>query len=127
MMRIAENNIIVGSPGDTFIYPLFINLGTKLDPQPYALKADDKVCFSIMKPHQSFEEGVVRKIFDINNIDEDGNVEIYISSEDTEWLCPDTYYYEIKLFMDNGEMSDPAVFTIMPKRKFYLTNQTTYF
>ena len=118
MVYIAENNIVMYDSGDTFCYPLFVNLGTKSDRKQYILKENDKVYFSLMRPHDDFECGLVRKIFDVSNLDEDGNVVISISPEDLEWLQPDVYYYEIKLGIYNGVNIEPTVCTILPRQKF---------
>lgn len=118
MVYVSENNIIMYDSGDTFCYPLFINLGTKLNKEQYILREGDKVYFSIMEPHAEFECGLVRKIFDIDDLDKDGNVVISISPEDLEWLRPGVYYYEIKLSIYNGEAEEPTICTISPRQKF---------
>lgn len=121
---ISNNGIIVINRGDTFYAPLYINSEDIISPEIYFLTALDKVYFAICEPNQDFENGVVRKIYTRANqiIDETntlfGAVNIVLESIDTKNLLPGTYYYQIKLKIDNGETE--ILDTIVPKRKLVI-------
>lgn len=118
MTSISNNFIITMNSGDYFDYPLFINAGNEMMPLRYVLEDDDKVYFSIVEPNQSFEFGIVRKLFTKENLNRFGDVEVILNSSDTYNLLPGTYYYEIKLSIvrDNKEYLE----TIVPRRKLYI-------
>lgn len=114
-VNISVNNIITITKGDYVCVPLFINIGTRLEMDNYTLKEGDIVYFSIMEPNQKFEEGVIRKTFNKNNLDSKGLVNIKIESTETDKILPGRYYMEIKLKLASG-----AISTIVPKTKFYI-------
>lgn len=120
---ISNNGIIVINRGDNFSTQLFINKGESGIPENYVLSEWDRVYFSICEPNQSFEAGVVRKIFTYECLTEDNAVEITLKPSDTINLLPGTYYYEIKLKLvynindaENGFIID----TIVPRRKLVI-------
>jgi hypothetical protein len=119
MHNIAENGIITLTAGDSLIAPLFITYLDENDKETlYTLSEYDTVYFSLMLPNQPFEHGVVRKIYRYQDTDKNGNVIVYLSTEDTENLPKGTYYYSIKFLTirDNREFVD----TVVPKRKFFI-------
>ena len=118
MHKIAENGIITLNAGDAFFAPLYLNCGTNLEYKRYVLTDKDTIYFSIMKPHQSFEHGIIRKIYTAENLDKNGDVVISLNSTDTEDLKPGTYYYEIKFLTirKNVEYVD----TVVPRKKLYI-------
>lgn len=90
--------------GDYFKAPLFINAGTKDSPIRLKLKytPDSKVYFSIMKPNQSFEDGVIRKIFKYpENINNYGDVIVELLPQETRILPSGIYYFQAKLVINN--------------------------
>jgi len=116
MYNIANNGIVTLPAGDSMIAPLYLFLGDSNT--RYTLDNFDKLYFAILKPHQPFNQGEVRKIFTREDINADGDIIINLKPEDTENLVPGTYYYEIKLqvIRDHKEYID----TVVPRRKFYI-------
>jgi hypothetical protein len=98
MGNIAENGIINLMRGDSFTTPIHINIGSKLSPRYYKLGQLDRLYFALMEPNQSFEDAVVKKVFDFTSPqDKDGNTLLTIKPKDTEKLSVGQYYYMIKL------------------------------
>lgn len=115
----AQNNFTL-SRGDTFIWPIIINQGTKLAPEEYELQVDDKLHVAIMEPNQSFENAVIRKSLDINSSrDSKGNILFQLQPEDTEYLQAGKYFITIKLKQQDG-----TVTTVLPMKEFWLTGTT---
>lgn len=115
MVNISKNFLITMNSGDTFKVPLLINIGTKLNPKRYFLTENDEVWFAIEEPHQPFEFALLRKIFTVEDLDDEGRVLISLPSQETEHIVPGTYYMEAKIKLSNGNFS-----TILPKRKFII-------
>ena len=119
MHKIAENGIITLVAGDSMLTTLQItytdNLGVE---QVYKISESDTVYFSLMEPHQSFENGIVRKIYTKKNTDRLGNIIVHLTAEDTENLHTGTYYYEIKFTtkVNGTQYAD----TLVPKCKFFI-------
>lgn len=113
-----NNNIITMNRGDTFSMPLRINVGTKYAPEFYTLTKEDTIYFALEEYNQPFEFALIRKTFDVNDLVDD-NVVITLSPEDTEFLLPGEYYYEIKLKHTNQDKSE-VIDTIVPRRKFVI-------
>ena len=89
--------------GDTLVLSLFINAGTEVCPQRYTLKGDDVVYFAIMEVNQLFEDAIFKKTFDSNStFNEDGDLLIMLSSDDTANLREGLYKYTIKLKVGTG-------------------------
>lgn len=68
-----------------------------------------------MYPNQSFEEGVIRKVFTINDANQFGDVVIYVPSSETLMLQQGKYYYQIKAKLESGEIN-----TITNKEVLYV-------
>ena len=124
MFDISKNGIITISRGDNFTLNTFINIGTQLEPIQYILKEEDKVYFALMEPHQPFEHALIRKVYTQEDEDEDHNISMNFTSEDTEFLMPGNYYYMIKLARyipsESGEEEKYLVDTIISKTKFII-------
>ena len=97
MYTISKNGIITVNRGDNFTINTRINLGTTLYPEYYHLKAGDIVYFALMEPNQHFEHALIRKVFTMDDMDEDGYLSMSFAEEDTEYLIAGTYYYMLKL------------------------------
>ena len=117
MHKIAENGIITLTAGDSLIAPLYL-FTDENSVNKYTLTGTDKLCFAIMAPHQPFECALVRKIFTANNNNENGDILVILSPEDTENLKPGLYYYEAKLIVARNGVE--YVDTVISKRKFYI-------
>jgi len=116
---IADNGIIKLHAGDSGNFHFQINIGSTINPQPYALQANDKIYFSVMEPNQPFELGVLRKILTVDDLIDETTINIQFITEDTERLIPGIYYYEMKLVLIDNE-ENTHYYTICPKTKFYI-------
>lgn len=114
MFNISSNGIITMNRGDFKKVPLFINAGDKLHPLRYVLTEDDIVCVYISEPNQLIEDSIIQKTYTKKDLNEQGDVVIKFGSNDTFYLVPGNYYYEIKL------VCDKVIKTIVPKRKFII-------
>ena len=113
-----QNGIITMNRGDTFYMPLRINIGTKIAPTYYEITSADTIYFAIEEYNQPFEFALVRKMFTIEDKDENGDVIIKLKSDDTSHILPGEYFYEIKLRHD--EENNEVIDTIVPRRKFII-------
>lgn len=102
-------NKIILSKSNTLSLPLFINQGTEKSPSRYSIQPGDIIYVGIMEQHQSFENALIKKLYDYNDEkDEFGNMIIKISPEDTDTILPGDYYLTIKLkrqFEDHYEIN----------------------
>lgn len=117
-----NNQIITMNRGDTFVMPLVINKGTKYAPDYYIITEDDTIYFAVEEYNQCFENALIKKVFDLSDV-VNGNVIIKLESEDTQFILPGEYYYEIKLkhIEDDGTETPPEyIETIVPRRKFII-------
>ena len=123
MLNYVESNasIIRLNRGDNFKAPLFINVGTWVNPVRYELKEGDRLYFGLMEPNMYWEQSIVKQIYttDTSEFTADGDVYIKLSPEDTEYLTPGTYYYEIKL-LKYVEGEEGEVITVVPHTLFYI-------
>ena len=118
MVRIADNGYITMNRGDTFTLPLFINCGTELEPIRFYIKdhPGTKVYLGVMEPNQCFENAILRKTFnDQSPVNTEGDLLINFEINDTLYLRPGIYYYQIKVLIDGEELN-----TIIPKTPFYI-------
>lgn len=119
MYKTVESNasIIRINRGDSFQKPLFINCGTFLSPARYTLQAGDKVYFGVMEPNHYWEQSLIRQVYNKDSeMTEDGDLIIKLKPEDTEYLFPGTYYYQVKLLREE----DQEVRTIVPSTLFVI-------
>lgn len=120
-------NIITLNRGDSYPFTLYIDDPNSQD-GIYRLKDDDTVYLGIMDPHQLFENALVRKKYNADDMDEAGNISIVIKPEDTIDLYPGIYYYAVKLHKSspaNQETGDPEideVLTVINKTKFIIND-----
>lgn len=119
MIDISNNKIITIVHGDTVKFPIYINIGTVLEPERYVLKDDDKLFFVIMEPEQNFECAILRHIYTKENLDEHGDVTVKLTNDDTKDLLAGTYYYEVKLLTINDSQEE-NLDTIIPRTRFYI-------
>lgn len=124
MFKIANNGIITINRGDSFEFPLILNIGSSINRVEYKLKDTDVIYLGIMEPNQPFETAIIRKMFTSDDLDEDGNINIRFWPEDTVCLLPGKYYYQVKLQTD---CFDPKcnkirkdVETVVDKTLFYI-------
>ncbi len=106
--------------GDTLTTPIFINVGTKLDPKYKTLNRNEKLYFALMEPGQSFEDAVLKKVYDwSSDTDSEGNTLLKLAPQDTERLLVGKYYYMIK-FRSIDVFGQEMVRTIVPHTLFWL-------
>lgn len=116
----SNSSIITHTRGDTLMVPIFINMGTYTRPVRYSLVPGDKLYFSLMEPNQYFEYGILKKVFDhTSSKNMFGDTILYLNPEETEFLIPGTYYYEIKL-QQIDKYGNEFVTTVTPKTLFYI-------
>lgn len=122
------NNTIIINRGDTYEFDLLIADENAADGR-YKLMGDDTVYFGIMRPHQQFEEAIVKKKFTAEDADAAGNLTIIINPEDTLDLFPGTYYYSVKLHLQHENIHPETnevigyidrVNTVINKTKLFL-------
>lgn len=143
MLTISNRGIITVNRGDTFSVPLFINQGTELHPIRYELNSEDKVYLGIFKSgadclineenvkffiedgvtylgipeiNKYFENALVRKTLSSDDLNDNNDVVIKFTHEDTRFLLPGNYQYQIRaVIIRNGE---ETVNTIVKKTPF---------
>lgn len=127
MVEISKNGIIVMNRGDTVSFPLFININDKLLPARYPFSDADKIYLGITEPNQRWECALIKKVFDATDLNENGDIIVKLSSEETEHVVPGTYYYEVKLghteekTTEEGETETvETVHTVITKRQFII-------
>jgi hypothetical protein len=120
-MRVEpENGIVTLMRGDTFVLPVHINDGTKLEPKYRSLSPTERLYFGLMEPGKAFENAVVKKVVEhYSETDKDGNPLVILQPKDTEKLLCGKYYYTIKLRTINEQGID-VVKTIVPSTLFFL-------
>lgn len=112
-------NYYVMNRGDTFVLPLVINEGTKLNFVQYQLRQFDKIYIGIMEPNQSFENAIIRKVLTITSpTDSKGHPLFSLTPEDTENLLTGKYFIEIKIVQKVNEQD--VVTTLMPLKEFFI-------
>ena len=118
MFTIANDGTIRLTRGDTFSTSVLINIGTDEVPARYVLRENDKLYFAVCEPNQKWEDALIKKTFDNTDLDDRGDVVVKFSTEDTEYIEPGTYYYQIKFFMAATENTKEKIDTIVPRTKF---------
>lgn len=120
MFILIENNYLKMNRGDTYILPLVINEGTKLDFRQYQMRQFDKIYVGIMEYGQSFEDAIVRKVITISSpMDRYGHPLLKLDPRDTEYLLTGKYFIEIKLVQSDFNGVE-TVTTIMPMKEFFI-------
>lgn len=125
MATVARNGIIEIHRGDTAVFPILINIGTNIMPLLYELREKDTLYFAVMEPGKKFEDAIIRKTFGPSDFNRKTFcVPVRFYPEDTEYLKPGRYYYQVKLRRDasNIDCGFEAVETIIPKTKFIIVD-----
>lgn len=116
----SNSSIITHTRGDTLMEPIFINMGTYTRPVRYSLQPGDKLYFGLMEPNTYFEYSILKKVYDHTSPKNMfGDTILELKPEDTEFLIPGTYYYEIKL-QQFDDLGKEYITTITPKTLFYI-------
>lgn len=127
-LNISKNGIITIHRGDTFTFPLYINIGNGVDPKEYTLRKyseedKDALYFALLEPNQPWEKALVRKMFTADDVDPFYAAPLlHFNVEDTEFLVPGNYYYEIKLRRSPSGTIDgfEHVDTVVKRTKFVI-------
>ena len=119
MLAIDTNGNIRVNRGDVFQMPLFIDISTNLFySMRFKFHEGDILQFHIMEPNQPFSKALIKKEFTIDDLNEYGDILINFDHEDTCWMIPNTYFYEVKLIRTVEE--EKKVITIVSRRKFVI-------
>lgn len=123
MLNIDNNGIVSLSRGDSFAAILFINQAEKWeDPIRYDLRnyPGSAVYMGIMAPNQSFECAMIKKKFGEDSVNEEGDVELSVGSDETECMCPGKYYYEVKVRVTDTVGNQTGISTVIPRTEFFI-------
>ena len=119
MVSVSKDNIITLSRGDTVQFPIFLNIGSDLNPVRYDLHEFDELYLGIMEPNQPFENAIIRKKFNASSPkDHNGFTLLRLNHDDTKCLLPEKYYYQVKLRKYNELYQDYDVMTVVDKTLF---------
>lgn len=122
MYQISTNNIISLNRGDSFIVPLFINLGSKCKLIRYNLNTHKQfeLYLGVMEANQKFEDAVIRKkwTYDTGLINQFGDLMITLTSDDTILLHPGKYYYQIKMKYQTKD--GERISSVTPSTEFWV-------
>lgn len=123
MFNISSNGIVTVNRGDSFEFPITLNIGDSMNRQNYILTGNDVIYFGVMEPNQPFENAIIRKMVTANDLVEN-NVIVRFWPEDTVCLLPGKYYYQVKLETDcydpKTQRVRKDVETVIDKNLFYI-------
>ena len=120
MFCVSKGGIIRMSRGDSVEFPVTIYDGTSVNRVKYDLAPEDELYFGLMEPNMRFEDALIRKKCDYRYINDEGDIIIYLDPQDTEYLLPGLYYYQIKVRIYDPYRDDYMVNTILPKTQFWI-------
>ena len=120
MFRISSNGIVTVNRGDSFEFPITLNIGSSIDRAEYVLGEKDVLYLGIMEPNQPFETALIRKKFTHADLDSDNNIIIRFWPEDTVCVLPGKYYYQVKLQTVDETTGRKDVETVIDKTLFYI-------
>ena len=114
----ALDNLITINRGDTYSFPLYINIGSQIDIKKLELTETMSVYVGVTESNQKFENAIIRKKYTAKDMDENKDIKIIFYPEDTVNLKEGKYYISIKL-VDTSTEPD-TVTTICSKKLFYI-------
>lgn len=120
MFCISNNGIVTVNRGDSFEFPVTLNVGSSVSHIKYELQETDVLYMGVTEPNQPFETAILRKKFTYTDLDSDGNICIRFWPEDTQCLLPGKYYYQIKLQTVDSQTGRKDVETVVDKTLFYI-------
>ena len=120
MFCVSKGGIIRMSRGDSVEFPVTIYDGTSVNRVKYDLAPEDELYFGLMEPNMRFEDALIRKKCDYRYTNDEGDIMIYLDPQDTEYLLPGLYYYQIKVRIYDPYRDDYMVNTILPKTQFWI-------
>lgn len=121
MAIISKNKRVTINRGDTFLLPVELNVGSGINPDYHEMVEGDMLYFALLEPHQRWEDAILRKAFDYKQW-QNNKENVPFSSEDTEYLLPGTYYYQVKLYIakDYRMNNNESVTTVVPRTAFII-------
>ena len=122
MYLIDKNNNITITRGDYLEFPVKLVTGEFPRQSIWELEDNDVALFGLMLPHQPFEEALLKKTFTKDDEDKDGNLYIKILPEDTLFLKPGLYYYQVKTIYKTGNEEETHVDTVVQKTRFIIVD-----
>ena len=121
MVTVDNSGNITISRGDTFKLPLFIDCDKNIfNMVRFPLKEGDKIFFFLVEPNTSIRHYLLKQTYTKEDVNENGDIMLKFINQDTSWIAPGTYYYEIKLQRQWEEAFKDALITIVPRRKFVI-------
>lgn len=120
MFHISSNGIVTVNRGDSFEFPVTLNVGSSIDRTEYILNQKDTLYLGIMQPNEPFETALIRKKFTYDDLDADGNILFRFWPEDTVCVLPGKYYYQVKLQTVDEKTGRYDVETVIDKTLFYI-------
>lgn len=128
-MEISNNGIVILNRGDTFETPLYLyqnNIASfikRCDLTPVESIENSTIYFGITEPGSKFEDALIRKEYtyeDFITEESDSYIIVNLRPEETEYLLPGRYYYEIKIEIITNNGATRKVYTITPKTIFFI-------
>lgn len=120
MFKISDNGIVTVNRGDSFEFPITLNIGNSIQKAEYTMRSTDVLYLGIMLPNQPFETAIIRKKFTYEDLDSDNNIVIRFWPEDTLYVLPGKYYYQVKLQTIDEKTKRKDVETVIDKTLFYI-------
>ena len=119
----ANMGIVKIFRGDSNNLVLDIKNGDNLNYSDYSLEQGDVIYFGLMEVHQKFEDAILKKVYTLQDVNEDGDIIIDINPLDTEYLLPGKYYYSIKMKKNKTSKDDDYdVYTLVKETEFWILN-----
>ena len=119
MRYVNRKNEITMSRGDNETLTLYTT--NKHVCEIWRPSEDDKVYLGIMEANQDFENAIVKKAYDssvVGVLDDTIVIKIKLDSLDTEFLREGTYYYTIKMWLKDNDLTE----TLVNRTKLVLIN-----
>ena len=119
MLSIDKSGNITINRGDTFKVPIFIDISKDIFHNirfPFTQK--DELYFFLLEPNTSIKHPLLMQVYTRDDLNENGDIVLKFIHDDTDWIVPGTYYYEIKLRAPYQDGMKDALVTVVPRRKF---------
>lgn len=120
MFNISLNGIVTVNRGDSFYLPITLNIGDSINRNIYTLQEGDILYLGVMEPNQPFETAIVRKKVTYQDIEDNGSINVRFWPEDTMYLTPGKYYYQVKIETVDLATNRKDIETVVDKTLFYI-------
>ena len=115
---VKKDNMITMIRGDSFKHLFRFETGRFPRKKRIVLNDGDLIYFGLMYPEDYFEHCIFKKEFTKEDFNSEGDFILRLEPEDTVWLKPGTYYYEIKILHESSE--DVHLHTLIQKTRFII-------